>query len=307
MKYIKLFEQFLIKESISVWHGSTSKFDTFDLSKIGSGDGKNLGGWGFYFSNDKNVSDRYYIKGGSVKKYKIKEGDYFDLDETLDDGLKDQIINELESREVDEGEIEQFQSDYDSQNTNKQVLEWLEYVMGSPKNASMFIRDLGYIGNKFKDRWETESMNYVVFDPDTIIGKDNDEDMDMEEQFERYELLSDLTFPEIIERYNNRGGKIQRIIFTSKKPDMRNVGKSWTHEENYLTNYIHQLIDYNFSIGKLKGHEDIYQIIGETPPNNILVRESLSNYKKDPIYQELTIKDTNKIKVIRFERVNIEI
>ena len=74
-----------------------------------------------------------------------------------------------------------------------------------------------------------------------------------------------------------------------------------------MTNYIHQLIDYKFSIGKLEGHEDIYQIIGHTPPNNILVRESLNNYKRNPDYQELTIKDTSKIKIIRFERVNIDI
>lgn len=177
MKYLKLFEEFIIKESIKVWHGSTVDFDEFNLDKIGSGDGKNLGGWGFYFSDDKNVSDRYYLKGGIIKRFEIKEGDYFDLDELLDDSTKDQIIRELELQEIKESDIEQFQEDYTPyETTNKQVLEWLEYVMGSSKEASMLIKNMGYLGNKFKDKWETNSMNYVVFDPSTIIGEDESEE-----------------------------------------------------------------------------------------------------------------------------------
>lgn len=130
---------------------------------------------------------------------------------------------------------------------------------------------------------------------------------DIEHEFERYEPLEDLLFPEIIERYNIRGGKLQRIIFSIKKPDLRNVGKSWTHFENHWSNYIRQLIDYNFQNDKIEGYEDVYQLIGETPSNNILVRESMNRYKKNPEYQELIIKDINKIKVFRIERVNIDL
>ena len=171
MKHLKRYKQLF--ESISVWHGSTVKFSKFDLDKVGSGDGKNLGGWGFYFSDDKNVADRYYLKGGSVKEYSIEDGPYFDLDEMLDDNTADEIKRELENRGISEDAIEQFQTDFVDYidyggNTNKQVLDWLEYVMGSPKEASMFLKDLGFIGNKFEDKWERGSMNYVVFNPDSI-------------------------------------------------------------------------------------------------------------------------------------------
>ena len=41
----------LIPEGINVWHGSDRNFDKFDIEKVGSGDGKSLGGWGIYFSD----------------------------------------------------------------------------------------------------------------------------------------------------------------------------------------------------------------------------------------------------------------
>ena len=47
-----MFEEY-INEIINVYHGSDRKFDTFDLDKIGSGDGKNIGGWGIYFPIQK--------------------------------------------------------------------------------------------------------------------------------------------------------------------------------------------------------------------------------------------------------------
>ena len=34
-------------EGINVYHGSTEKFDNFDMQKVGTGDGKSLGGWGY--------------------------------------------------------------------------------------------------------------------------------------------------------------------------------------------------------------------------------------------------------------------
>lgn len=47
-----------VNEGISVYHGSDRKFDNFDINKVGSGDGKSLGGWGIYFSDDENVSKK---------------------------------------------------------------------------------------------------------------------------------------------------------------------------------------------------------------------------------------------------------
>lgn len=160
----------LIYESISVWHGSDRKFGTFDISKVGSGDGKSIGGWGIYFSDSKEVSQRYFTKNGFVKEFDIQQGNYFDLDEPAsDDGSR--IIEGLRELNIDENVIDQLQTDYLDywDVTNKQVYEWLSYVLGDEKSASLFLKSLGYIGNTFVDKWDRDARNYVVFDVNSII------------------------------------------------------------------------------------------------------------------------------------------
>lgn len=169
----KVTENYKINEGIQVYHGSDRKFDKFDMSKVGSGDGKNLGGWGIYFSEDENVSKRYVTTHGFLGEFEIKDGNYFDLDAILEDG--NQIVRELENMGIDENQIEEFKTDYIeyAENfgdvTNKQAYDWLSYVLGGDKEASLFLKNLGYIGNTFLDKWETGSRNYVVFDTNVII------------------------------------------------------------------------------------------------------------------------------------------
>jgi hypothetical protein len=162
-----------IHEGVEVYHGSDRKFDDFDMTKIGSGDGKNLGGWGICFSDDENVSRKYATNTGFVGKYELRNGNYFDLDAVLDNGSE--IIRKLRSLDVDENEIEEFQSDYvnyaEEYGTvdNKQAYDWLSYILGGDKEASLFLNSLGYIGNTFKDKWDDGARNYVVFNVNSII------------------------------------------------------------------------------------------------------------------------------------------
>jgi len=169
LKHIIFEEIQKFMENIDVYHGSTDKFDVFDMSKVGTGDGKSLGGWGIYFSDNPEVSKRYYLPSGQLKQHIIRSGNYFDLDSPVEDGQR--ILNALERRGVDESDLEEFQETYvDNYDTNgKQVYDWLSYVLGDEKEASLFLKDLGYIGNTMTDRWETDARNYVVFDTSTII------------------------------------------------------------------------------------------------------------------------------------------
>lgn len=59
MKFIRV-----IKSNRTVYHGSPYKFNQFDQSKIGSGDG-NKYGWGIYFTSDNSFANSY----GSGKEY----------------------------------------------------------------------------------------------------------------------------------------------------------------------------------------------------------------------------------------------
>jgi hypothetical protein len=163
----------ILNEGIPVFHGSDRKFSTFDMSKIGSGDGKNLGGWGIYFSDSEDVSSRYVTSNGFLGEYELRNGNYFDLDSALEDG--ERIIRRLQQLGIDENQIEEFQNDYVEQAENygnidnKQAYDWLSYVLGGEKEASMFLKSMGYIGNTFTDKWNRDARNYVVFDTSSII------------------------------------------------------------------------------------------------------------------------------------------
>ena len=158
-----------MRESIEVFHGSDRQFQEFDMDKIGSGDGKSLGGWGIYFSDNENVSRRYYLKSGFVREHTLKSGSYFDLDEIVSDG--DRILSALQRQGVSDSNLEEFQSDYLDYGdvSNKQVYDWLAYVLGGEKQASMFLKSLGYLGNTMMDKWETQARNYIVFDTSSVI------------------------------------------------------------------------------------------------------------------------------------------
>ena len=163
-------EMLNLYESIHVYHGTDRKFDTFDLNKIGTGDGKNIGGWGIYFSDNENVSNRYYLKNGIVKEYSLRDGNYFDLDASAEtDGWK--IIEGLNKLDMDQNEVDELQNDYiDNYDvTNKQVYDWLTYVLGGQRQASLFLKNIGYMGNTMNDKWETDARNYIIYDTDAII------------------------------------------------------------------------------------------------------------------------------------------
>jgi len=158
-----------MNEAIDVFHGSDRQFDKFDMSKVGTGDGKSLGGWGIYFSDNEDVSQRYYTQGGFVRPHVLRSGNYFDLDQPLEDGQR--ILNALQRQGVGENDLEEFQSDFiDNYDvTGKQAYDWMAYVLGGEKEASELLDSIGYLGNTMMDKWETDSRNYIVFDTSAII------------------------------------------------------------------------------------------------------------------------------------------
>lgn len=160
-----------MNESIEVFHGSDRKFDTFNTEMVGSGDGNSKGGWGIYFSTDEQVAGQYSTTNGFVKPFQLRDGKYFDLDDSLGE-YGEEILEDLQYHNVSEDNIEQFKTDYVDyayETTNEQAYEWLSYVLGSEKNASLFLARLGFKGNKFYDKTNPEATNYVVFSTDTII------------------------------------------------------------------------------------------------------------------------------------------
>lgn len=168
-------------EAVDVFHGTDQSFDSFDLNKIGSGDGRSLGGWGIYFSDNYGVSNQYRTNKGVVKRYRLLSNDFFNLNDNLNNGYAQTILRGLRNIDVDENEIGEFISDYIDYDdtTNHQTYEWMAHVLGGEKQASLFLRNLGYVGNMVRDRTNPDAINYVVYDTDIIkyIGSvDGDEE-----------------------------------------------------------------------------------------------------------------------------------
>ena len=236
----------ILTEGIHVYHGSDRKFDVFDINQVGSGDGKSLGGWGIYFSDSPEVSKRYVTKNGFLKSFEITNGQFFNLDESLDEGVGQEILNRLKSygsegNHVSEENFEQFQTDfidYGSSVNNKQVYEWLSYVLGGDREASAFLEKVGYIGTVFKDKWDSDATNYVIFNPKDINKVDDEQEID-ENRFqnrndEKYKscLMSDLSRMQIVEDFFNQIKK--NPDYNIDEPDHDELLDTWDGYEDQV-------------------------------------------------------------------------
>ena len=99
----------LVKASQTVYHGSPYKFDSFDLSKIGSGDG-NKYGWGIYFTSDPKFSDKY---GEGKEYYDGKEITDVYISIYLPDILKGKIKEVLRETKNDYPQVYEFAKNFD--------------------------------------------------------------------------------------------------------------------------------------------------------------------------------------------------
>lgn len=59
----------------SAWHGSPYDFDEFDLGSIGGGLGTQAFGWGLYFTENKNVAEKYKVERKSKNKFTLNGND----------------------------------------------------------------------------------------------------------------------------------------------------------------------------------------------------------------------------------------
>ncbi len=157
-----------------VYHGSDEQFDRFDPEKIGSASGNDKGGWGFYFTDGEDVAAQHISGKGSIREFIIPNGPYLDLDEHVDPYELQRILRNLEKAGVDESELDEFRENfmedesYMADTTYEDIYTWAGYALGSRRNASMFFSDMGFVGNKFADKTDSDVTNYVVYDADSI-------------------------------------------------------------------------------------------------------------------------------------------
>jgi hypothetical protein len=104
-----------------------------------------------------------------------------------------------------------------------------------------------------------------------------------------------------LNNYYNNGGKIRRIIFSSKVN--KNLGHHWTHMNNDIDNYIQDLFDFLHDEGKVTDNPPITIIEAITPPHNVGVKYSLEQYQNNPWEEEIYIKNSKLLKEVKIRKI----
>lgn len=191
-----------VPEFMTVYHGSGAKFDRFDHSHMGEGEGNQAFGWGTYVTEVEGIG-RTYAKAAA--KYDGKQpkrnlytveipennGDnYLDWSKKINDigedfltGIDNKLYNEEGWHRVESGGLTRFTKGektivLNPNATVADVYEELSVGLGSPKSASEFLNSLGHIGISYPAEYMSGgrsdgARNYVIFNENDakIIGR----------------------------------------------------------------------------------------------------------------------------------------
>lgn len=155
---------------MELYHGSAYDFDQFDLNKIGSGDGRDKYGFGFYFSDDEDATINHAKQNLIGKKrylytVKVFNSDYiYDYGESINDSVFYSIIRILNKQGED---TDTWQEEYEEQRfTWKDVQKYLEATFDK-KAASKIFDSLNVTGFKISDDpWYGNT--YIIFSPSNL-------------------------------------------------------------------------------------------------------------------------------------------
>ena len=191
----------------SAWHGSPYDFDEFDLGSIGGGLGTQAFGWGLYFTENKNVAEKYKVERKSKNKFTLNGNDipieYAPVIEQIFGGInvennKESLLNRL----VLNRDAEQSNLDLVTKNLNELdgVLDFIT------QNSKFTINKLPtLIDNKF------ERMATVILNDAKTKAKSDNKRVNKEYLFDVIEELQNRYKKHYI-FYNDIVSKISYLI-----------------------------------------------------------------------------------------------
>ena len=165
----------------TLYHGSRADFNEFNLAYALTGWGEMAYGYGVYLSDYKDAAEEY-SKGGILYTVEVPKGKYIDSDyinpkEAMSIALKFKdyyLSTEYGSSAYKGHENEFWESECKYVGTTDcglNVYGSISSILGSDREASQFLRNIGYLGIKchVKNR-DTgfKFINYVIFDPKDI-------------------------------------------------------------------------------------------------------------------------------------------
>lgn len=239
----------------SAWHGSPYDFDEFDLGSIGGGLGTQAFGWGLYFTENKNVAEKYKVERKSKNKFTLNSNDipieYAPVVEQIFGGInvennKESLLNRL----VLNRDAEQSNLDLVTKNLNE-----LDGVLGFiTQNSKFTINKLPtLVDNKF------ERMATVILNDAKTKAKSDNKRVNKEYLFDVIEELQNrykkhyIFYNDIVSKISYLIDNIDSFEVTSVyKPTLYNVeipdtdtmldySKPIKEQSEYVLNKIKQL------------------------------------------------------------------
>lgn len=239
----------------SAWHGSPYDFDEFDLGSIGGGLGTQAFGWGLYFTENKNVAEKYKVERKSKNKFTLNGNDipieYVPVIEQIFGGInvennKESLLNRL----VLNRDAEQSNLDLVTKNLNE-LDGVLDFITQNSKFAINKLPTL--VDNKF------ERMATVILNDAKTKAKSDNKRVNKEYLFDVIEELQNrykkhyIFYNDIVSKISYLIDNIDSFEVTSVyKPTLYNVeipdtdtmldySKPIKEQSEYVLNKIKQL------------------------------------------------------------------
>ena len=193
---------------ITAWHGSPHKFDQFDISKVGTGEGAQSYGHGMYFAENPEVAKGYkkaLTEKGRGSLYKVDIPDehiatMMDWDKPLGEqsefvkkainNLKKQVTPEMKMELGDDLNLlfgkditpNQFLNTWEiihptggvgigEKLLNEQGVKGIKYSDAGSRTKNIFDEEMARLRNKYKDDFEAAANDYIRTYHDTPAKK----------------------------------------------------------------------------------------------------------------------------------------
>ena len=298
----------------SAWHGSPYDFNEFDLGSIGGGLGTQAFGWGLYFTENKNVAEKYKVERKSKNKFTLNGNDipieYAPVIEQIFGGInvennKESLLNRL----VLNRDAEQSNLDLVTKNLNELdgVLDFIT------QNSKFTINKLPtLVDNKF------ERMATVILNDAKTKAKSDNKRVNKEYLFDVIEELQNrykkhyIFYNDIVSKISYLIDNIDSFEVTSVyKPTLYNVeipdtdtmldySKPINEQSEYVLNKIKQLDSTDINKTGKEFYNDLSERLGGNKNASLKLNElGIKGIKyKHGLSHNFVVFDDQAIKVI---------
>ena len=298
----------------SAWHGSPYDFDEFDLGSIGGGLGTQAFGWGLYFTENKNVAEKYKVERKSKNKFTLNGNDipieYAPVINQIFGGInvennKETLLKRLTSHREDE------QNNLDIVTKNLNELDGvLDFITQNSKFAISKLPTL--VDNKF-ERMATVILNDAKTKAKSDNKKVNKEYLfdAIEEERKRYNKHY-IFYNDIVSKISHLIDNIDGFEVTSAyKPTLYNVeipdtdtmldySKPINEQSEYVLNKIKQLDPTDINKTGKEFYNDLSERLGGDKNASLKLNElGIKGIKyKHGLSHNFVVFDDKAIKVI---------